>query len=374
MNNLAISLFLELLRSAIWNKKADETLFTDVQTTTWNEIVSFAESQSVTPLLYDGILTLPKLLWPEKNTVYKLFFHSEAIEKRNQSFHIELKNISTEYNKIDCPFILLKGQGNAALYPIPAHRNPGDIDLYLCRKADYQKANKWAESNGYILEAENIHHQGFEYNGIHIENHKNICYFGINKYDKLFDEKIGKIIENNQLTEINLDGLIVKTLPIELNAFYIFYHLFHHFIHLGIGMRQLCDWTLFMKTHHDNINKKSFNNLVDSFDLSYSMKAFASFTIKYLGAKKEYFPFDIDLNDKYVDIILNDVFSGGNFGNDLFKKRLFHSELHRKWYSFKFSTKRVFKIAGLAPEHIKPLPFIKLATNFKLLLTNKEIS
>lgn len=372
MNNLAVSLFLELIRSAIWSNKAEESLFTDVDETIWKEVASYAESQSVSALLYDGIMTLPKSVWPDKRIVYKLFMQTQFIEKRNRNFNEELKNIANEYKKIDSPFVLLKGQGNGALYPIPVHRNPGDIDLYLYRKEDYQKANKWAESNGYEMEDENIHHQGYNYHDIHIENHKNICFFGIKKYDKLFDENIQEIIRNDQFEEIELNGLIVKTLPIELNAFYIFYHIFHHFIHLGIGVRQLCDWALFMKTHSENINKNSFKELVDSFDLLYAMKEFAAFTIKYLGAKPEYFPFETNINGKYVDVILNDVFSGGNFGYDLFKNRKFYNELHRKWYSFKFSTKRVGKITGLAPQHINPLPFIKLTTNLKLLLTAKK--
>lgn len=370
MNNLANPLFLELIRSAIWNRKTDESLFTDINEAVWKEIIFFAESQSVSALIYDGILTLPKYVWPDKKTVYKLFLQTEIIEKSNQKFIDELKNISYEYSKIDCPFILLKGQGNGTLYPNPSHRNPGDIDLYLYRKDDYLKANSWAVSNGFELEDENIHHQGFEYKGIHIENHKSICFFGIKKYDKLFDEIIKDIIQKDMFEEIDLDGLKVKILPVELNAFYIFYHLFHHFIHLGIGMRQLCDWTLFMKTHIANINSNSFNELVDSFDLTYAIKAFASFTVKYLGAKPEYFPFETNINNKYVDIILEDVFNGGNFGLDLLKKRSFHNKLHRKWYSFKFSTKRIVKIAGLAPEHIKPLPFIKLDTNLRLLVNN----
>ena len=372
MNNLVITLFLELIKSAIWEQKANESLFTDIQQSTWNEIISFAESQSVSALLYDGMLTLPKPLWPEKKIVYKLFLQTEFIEKRNLKLDKELKNLALEYEKINCPFVLLKGQGNGALYPIPSHRNPGDIDLFLFRKGDYLKANKWAESNGLKMENENVHHQGFEYHNIQIENHKNVCFFGIKKYDKLFDENIQNIIQNNRFSEIELNGLSVKVLPIELNAFYIFYHIFHHFIHLGIGLKQLCDWTLFMKAHSDNINKANFKKLVDSFDLLYAMEEFASFSVKYLGAKPEHFPLEIDINGKYVDTILDDVFSGGNFGYDIFKRRSFYNELHRKWYSFKMSTKRVSKITGLAPQHIRPLPYIKLATNLKLLFTAKK--
>lgn len=372
MNNLTISLFLELIKSAIWNRKAEETLFTDIDEQIWTELVSFAESQSVSALLYDGIMTLPESVWPDRKIIYKLFLQTQFIEKRNRRFNEELKNIFWEYEKLNTPFILLKGQGNALFYPIPNHRSPGDIDLYLFNKSDYQKVNRWAVSNGYDMDDENIHHQGFIYNDIQIENHKNICFFGIDKYDKLFSEKIQNVVENNKFKEVEIEGLKVKVLPDELNAFYIFYHIFHHFIHLGIGMKQICDWVLFMKTNSDNINRSSFNLLVDSFDLSYAMKQFAAFAIKYLEAKPEYFPFETDIKGKYVDLILDDVFSGGNFGYDLFKRKTFQNDLHRKWYSFKHSTVRISRIIGLAPQHIKPLPYIKLTTNLKLLLTGKK--
>ena len=107
MNNPANPLFLELIRSAIWNRKADENLFNDVNESVWKEIIVFAESQSVSALIYDGILTLPKSVWPDKKTVYKLFLQTEIIEKRNQKFIDELKSISAEYSKINSSIVLI---------------------------------------------------------------------------------------------------------------------------------------------------------------------------------------------------------------------------------------------------------------------------
>lgn len=31
------------------------------------------------------------------------------------------------------------------------------------------------------------------------------------------------------------------------NAFYVFMHLYHHFLQVGVGLRQVCDWMLIMK-------------------------------------------------------------------------------------------------------------------------------
>jgi len=194
MNEPAVSLFLELLRSAIWNRPADEKLFRHVDSSVWEEVISLAESQKVNALLYDGIMTLPATLRPGKKEVYTLFLQAEAIEELNKKQNEELRVLSSEYGRMDCLFVLLKGQANAVLYPRPEHRSPGDIDLFLYRKGDYEKANEWAKRKGCRMDAENIHHQSYEINGIHVENHKNTCYFGIRKYDRLLEEKMQEII------------------------------------------------------------------------------------------------------------------------------------------------------------------------------------
>lgn len=371
MNKQSVSLFLELLQYAVWNKQADEKLFRKIDTSVWNEIFTLAELQTVTALIYDGLMQLPEHCRPEKKIVYKLYLQSEIIEQSNDLLIKELKELSVEYQKLNCPFVLLKGQGNALLYPNPKHRLPGDIDLYFYHEGDYEKANDWVRKQGYQMDSENIHHQAFEFNNIRVENHKDICYFGVRKYDILLKKEIGEIVQNQRFIELNIDGLNVKVLPVEFNAFFIFYHLFHHFIHLGIGLRQFYDWLLFMSTHVERMDKKVFINLAESFDLLNAMKIFASVAVKYLGAKPSVFPFETDVHGKFVDLIMDDVLSGGNFGYEVFKKRKFKNELHRKWFSFQFSTRRIRRISGIAPGHIISLPLNKIITNLKLLLKNK---
>lgn len=370
MNEQAVSLFLELLRSAVWNKSADENLFQHMDSSVWGEIINFGESQKVNALLYDGIMTLPAELRPERKILYKLFLQTESIEKSNEHINNTLKSLSAEYEKLNCPFVLLKGQGNAILYPKSEHRTPGDIDVYFYQKGDYEKANEWARKQGFKMDAENIHHQSFEYNEIHIENHKVIAYFGIKKYDILLEKEIQKLINNKDFTELIIDDLKVSILPVEFNAFFIFYHLFHHFIHLGIGLRQFYDWLLFMDIHSEEMNEKEFIRLAESFDLLKAMKIFASVGVKYLGVKPTVYPFEIDVDGESVDLVMNDILSGGNFGYEVFKKRKFRNELHRKWYSFTFSTRRIRKISKMAPHHINSLPINKIMTNIKILLKN----
>lgn len=367
MNKKGTSLFLELVRAAIWNKSADEKLFQDLDSSIWTEIIGFAESQKVNALLYDGIMTLPAPLRPEKKILYKLFLQTEAIEQSNKKLNNELKYLSTEYGKIGCPFVLLKGQGNAALYPNPTHRSPGDIDLYLYKKGDYEKANEWAKDKELKMDAEYIHHHAFELNGVIIENHKVISYFGIKKYDLLLEEKIQEIIRNQNFVTIDIDGLQTKILPVEFNGFYIFYHLFHHFINLGVGFRQFFDWVLFMDAHAQEMDKRHFVELVKQFDLLDAMKVFASVSVKYLGANPTIFPFETDVNGKFVEIVLEDILKAGNFGHYTYNHKSFKGKWSTKWYRFRYSVNRTKKIADIAPQHIKSLAWIKVVLNLKLL-------
>ena len=361
------SLFLELIRSAIWNEPANENLFQNIDSSVWDDIISFADSHHVNALLYDGVLTLPERVRPEKRTVYKLFLRADATEQLNVRNTQVLKELSREYEKTGIPFVLLKGHGNALCYPNPKRRTPGDLDFFFYRKEDYRKANEWAKQRGFKMHSENIHHQSFEYKKVHVENHKQISYFEIKKYDRLLEREVQKIIDENSFQQLDIEGTKVMILPLEFNIFFIFQHLFHHFIHLGIGMKQFCDWALYFNRYSAQVDEKKFIGLAESFDLLNAMKVFASVAIKYLGAKPAIFPFETDVNGKYVDRVMEDILEGGNFGFDIFKRKTFRNELHRKLYSFRYTTGRIRKIAGIAPQHIRTLPLVKLNKNLKLL-------
>lgn len=367
MNKRAAALFPELLSAAIWNRPANEQLFRNIDLSVWQEIIQFAESHKVSALLYDGVLKLPEAVRPEKKMVYTLFFHADATEKLYLRNTQALRELSMEFDKMEIPFVLLKGHGNAVCYPNPRRRSPGDIDLFFYEDGDYRRANDWAKAQGFKMHSEHIHHQSFVYHKVYVENHRQVSYFEMRRYDRLLDAEVQKIIENNGFQYTEIEGVKVRTLPPEFNLFFVFQHLFHHFIHLGVGMKQFCDWILCWNRYYSLVDKKEFNRLAEAFDLLDAMKVFASVAVKYLGADPAIFPFETDVNGKYVNVVMDDVLNGGNFGFSVFKNQSFRNELHRKLYSFVYTTGRIRKIVGIAPKHIKPLPFVKLNKNIKLL-------
>ena len=59
-------LFLHLLSAAIWDKPADASLFEELDTQTWKGIVDMARRQTVSALITDKALSLPKESLPPK--------------------------------------------------------------------------------------------------------------------------------------------------------------------------------------------------------------------------------------------------------------------------------------------------------------------
>ena len=62
--------FLELLRSGLWGKPADASIFQGE--IDWKTILRLAKEQTVQVLVANGIETLPKELWPPKVVIFKL--------------------------------------------------------------------------------------------------------------------------------------------------------------------------------------------------------------------------------------------------------------------------------------------------------------
>lgn len=355
------SLFLELLKSAIWNKPADYTKFQHIDGHTWQSIFKYSLTQASAALITDAISSLPEEYMPPRSVLIDCMVVSQKIEDANYHLDNVLKTLVRDYESLNLPFILLKGQTNAIYYPNPSHRSSGDIDLYFYREGDYYKVKKWISDNGYECEEETLYHQAYYYENELIEAHNTIIYFSNEKYIKILESKVDEIIRDDSFQTIQINGVSVKVFPVEFNTFYVFGHLFHHFVHTGIGFRQICDWLLILKNRHSDIDNNRFTALAKQFDLLNPMRVFAHACIKYLDASPEIFPFDIGNDTPYSDLVMDDVLKGGNFGNyrpevngQLSKK------LNERWHRYKITVKRVSTFRKMSPEHIGTLPIKKL--------------
>ena len=95
--------FLELLRSGLWGRAADGTLFKD--STDWKAILRIATEQTVQVIIADGIETLPQEMWPPKEMMLKLMMIRIKIQQLHTLLNTTLKQITEALNSENIPSV-----------------------------------------------------------------------------------------------------------------------------------------------------------------------------------------------------------------------------------------------------------------------------
>lgn len=367
MSNATIRpLFLNLLSAAIWGKPADAKLFEGLDAKGWDAIVDMARRQSVSALIADKALSLPKESLPPRKLTLQFMVMIEQTEALNRKMIAVLKDLSQAYHAANFLFCLLKGLSNGVNYPLPLLRNAGDLDMFLYEEGDYEKSKEWVAAQGLEITDGHHMHYAFTKDGVYVENHRRITYFDHKKYDQLLKAWEEELKEKKNFTSVQIDGLTVQQLPVEMNAFFIFQHMFRHFVHLGVGFRQYCDWLVFLAKHKDEIDTASFTALAKSYALLYPMQVFARAAVKHLGATENIFPFEMIADNEHADWVIEDILHSGNFGFHRPGKQRPKEKLQGMWFSFKTTIGRSKKFGVISPEHSKILPIVKLINRLKI--------
>ena len=83
-------------------------------------------------ILFDGIKKLPaEHVEMEKELLLRWMAESQMLEKANVRLNDAAIQVSEWFRKKGFRTCILKGQGNALMYPNPNSRTPGDIDIWV---------------------------------------------------------------------------------------------------------------------------------------------------------------------------------------------------------------------------------------------------
>ncbi len=362
--------FLELVSAALLQREVDASLFAGMDEKEWRRLLEYGNIQHMSALLADAALTLPTEVQPPLAVKLSWILMREKVEEANAKLNQEVIHLAQDYERIGCPMVLLKGQGNALCYPIPDHRTPGDIDAFLYLPGSYDKANEWAKAQGFPMEKEqkSVQHWGFEYHTARIENHCQISYsYGKRKYERIIDNWVQKAIEKNDFHLLSINNQQVRVLAPTFNVFFIFYHLYHHFSTTGVGIRQLCDWVMALHYYADKIDIATYQSMCKQLDLLKASQIFAQLSIKYLNIPAALFPFELGKKYKITESVMQDILYGGHFG-------FYHKRMRQqpkglwsgRWHRYKFIIFRILRFASIAPQHSILLPLYMLINRLKI--------
>ena len=207
----------------------------------WKELYAIAQKQALLGVLFYGIRRLPKELAPEQKLLMQWMVMAEQIRKQNIRLFQDSVKVCQNFENEGFANCILKGQGNALLYPDPYMRTPGDIDIYL--SGGRKKIMKYVDQvcPNQVMR---YHHVDFPVMKTVIEVHFTpsymFCPIHNRRMQKWFEEVMGEQCNHR----VSLPGGYGKIhVPqVSFNVIYILSHLYRHIFTEGIGLRQLLDY------------------------------------------------------------------------------------------------------------------------------------
>ena len=207
----------------------------------WKELYAIAKKQALLGVLFHGIRRLPKELAPEQKLLMQWMVMAEQIRKQNIRLFQDSVKVCQNFENEGFANCILKGQGNALLYPNPYMRTPGDIDIYL--SGGRRKIMKYVDQVCPNL-VMRYHHVDFPVMKTAIEVHFTpsymFCPIHNRRMQRWFEEVMGE--QCNHRVSLP-DGYGEIHVPqVSFNVIYILSHLYRHIFTEGIGLRQLLDY------------------------------------------------------------------------------------------------------------------------------------
>lgn len=347
------TIFFELLKSSLWGGRvAIPDGFKD-----WKAVFGMAKTQSVMGLVSHAVLNSNDLgALHSDGTKAKLRTFLMANVATHAMMNNALVQVVTALENSGISSVLLKGQALARNYPVPEARACGDIDIYVGSEK-YLKAcivlggmASWKED---VNPSENVKHYDIRIGKTTVEIHRFSDVNASKYYDRIYQTYSDEGL-SQRLRKMDFAGTSVSTPADDFNAFYIFNHLWHHFLTSGIGLRQFCDWMMFLHAHKDDIDREKLKKIIDDMDLMTPWQVFGCVLVEQLGMPAEEFPFYDASKGRKVRRVVKRILEEGNFGHEreYFKNRSGEGYLQRKFKSFFLHSSRSLQLFFMFPSHI----------------------
>ena len=226
----------------------------------WQELYSFASKQALLGLYFEGIERLGEE-YPEelkRNPIGRELLmtwmgKAQQIRRQNMKVNAVASKLFSMLREDGMRCCILKGQGNALMYPNPYSRTPGDIDVWI--DASRERIMEYAQKEFELEDDIRLQHLETSLDGVPVELH----FFPCSMNNPIYHARLQKWFKRNaDLQCSHIVGLPdgAGDIAIPTTAFNVVYqltHLYHHFFDEGIGMRQIIDYFLVVNDFSKNV-------------------------------------------------------------------------------------------------------------------------
>ena len=226
----------------------------------WQMLYSFASKQALLGLCFDGIERLGKEHPEElklnpigRELLMTWMGKAQQIRRQNMKVNAEAGKLFSMLREDGFRCCILKGQGNALMYPNPYSRTPGDIDVWVNASREY--LTEYAKCHFKLEDDIRFHHLETTLDGVPVELH----FFPGIMNNPIYNARLQKWFKRNADLQCSnvvslSDGIGKIAIPTTaFNVIYQLTHLYRHFFDEGIGMRQIIDYFLVVNDFSKNV-------------------------------------------------------------------------------------------------------------------------
>ena len=226
----------------------------------WHELYSFASKQALLGLCFEGIERLGEE-YPEelrlnpigRELLMTWMGKAQQIRRQNRKVNAVAGKLFAMLRVDGMRCCVLKGQGNALMYPNPYSRTPGDIDAWI--DASRERIMEYTQKKFELGDDIRLQHLETSLDGVPVELH----FFPCSMNNPIYHARLQKWFQRYaDLQCSHIVGLPdgAGDIAIPTTAFNVVYqltHLYHHFFDEGIGMRQIIDYFLVVNDFSKNV-------------------------------------------------------------------------------------------------------------------------
>ena len=215
----------------------------------WRQLYSLASKQAILGFCFEGIERLgreyPLLLKGNpigQDLLMAWMGKAQQIRRQNMKVNVTAGKLYRQLREDGLRCCILKGQGNALMFPNPYSRNPGDIDVWV--NASRDEITKYALGHFDVGDDIRYHHLETAMDGVPVELHFFPCVMNNPVYNRRLQKWFRRNADLQCSNVVSLpDGAGEIAVPTaSFNVIYQLCHLYHHFFDEGIGMRQMIDY------------------------------------------------------------------------------------------------------------------------------------
>lgn len=339
-------LFLDLCRVATGR---DTALSAAPRAGEWRDLYAEARRQTLAGVLFPAVERLPESQRPPRSVLLPWYAETVRLEALNRQADLAAVTVTRRLAELGLRGVLLKGQGVARLYPRPALRAPGDVDIWV--------EGPRLETLGRLARVGKVGHVTYHHadwlssGGAEAEVHSRPTWM----YSPRLNARLRRWLAaeaprqfgGESLRLVDAGGTVGEvTVPTAaFNLVFLLVHLFRHTLTEGVGLRQLMDYYYALMLPLSATGRAGALAVIERLGLAVFAGAVMHVEERVFGLPRE--AMLTAPRPREGELLLADVMRGGNFGR-------YHGGTHGPAGRLV----RVWRLARLCPEEaLFALPF-----------------